>query len=187
MSAVAVKTTRQKHTRLSKEGIGREYEGLLAEPMYRPHLLMSPSEKGDWVLLRASKTILLFKHFSIDPNAEDAWQRLAISLAENHVPGFMPPAAKQGHPKDYGFDLELCMRVELLKLRDGMKVRPAVDRIAKAQIFEQNSEALRTRYREARKNKHLKPMFEMFDRCAESIGQERFIEALDESVGDRLR
>jgi len=165
----------------------REYEGLLAEPIYRPHPLMSPSEKGDWVLQRATKTILLFRHFSIDPNAKDAWQRLALALAESHVPGFMPPTAKRGHPKDYDTDLELCMRVELLKRRNGMSVRSAVDRIAKAKIFEQNSEALRNRYREALKNKYMKTLFKMFERCAEAIGSERFIEALDETVGDSLR
>jgi|SRR5208282_1094175 len=171
----------------SQDGIGRQYEGLLAEPMYPPQLLMSASEKANWAVLRATKTLLLFKHFSIDPNGEDAWQRLAIALAANHVPGFKPPPAKPGHPKDYGMDLDLWMLVELLKRRDGLSVRSAVDRIANVRIFEQNSEALRNRYREALKHKHLKSIWKFLEWYADALGQQRFIEALDYAIGHHLR
>jgi hypothetical protein len=79
------------------------------------------------------------------------------------------------------------MLVELLKRRDGKSVRSAVDHIAKAQIFQQNSEALRNRYREALKHKHLKSIWQFLSRVADGIGEERFIEALESGIGDRLR
>ena len=190
MNAIADKIkqqTRQKRIPLSQEGIGREYEGLLAEPMYPPQSLMSASEKVDWTVLRATKTLLLFEHFSIDPNSEDAWQRLAIALAANHVPGFKPPPTKPGHPKDYAMDLELWMLVELLKRRDSMTVRSAVERIASARIFEQNSEALRNRYRQALKHKYLKSIWKLLEWHADTLGPQRFIEALDYAIGHHLR
>jgi hypothetical protein len=158
------------------------YSGLLAEPMYNPTLLSTPTEKGNWAIKRAAKTLLLFRHFALDPNAGDAWQCLAIALAEAHVPGFQPPPPKRGHPKDYDLDLTLLMLIELLKLRDGLNIRRAADYVAERGKFRQNAEALRGRYRQAMKDRHLEPLRRMFERTRQQIGTAAFVEALEAAV-----
>ena len=126
----------------------------------------------------AADTLLLFQRFAIDPNAGDAWQCLAIALAEAHVPGFQPPPPKRGHPKDYDLDLTLLMLIELLKLREGLNVRQAADYIAERGKFRQNAAALRGRYRQAMKDRHLEPLRRMFERARQETGRAVFVEAL---------
>jgi hypothetical protein len=162
----------------------KEYEGLLAEPMYRPTLLTAEDDSDRWFNQRAAKTDLLFQHFGIDPAADNSWHYLAIALAERHVPGFGPPPPKRGHPMDYDFAITLWMRVELLRRRDGLKVRAAVEKIAASKTYDKNVEALRTRYREAVKHQHLKPMFELLNRIADRIGPRAYIESLEAGLSD---
>ena len=161
------------------------YDGALAEPEYRPTLLTPDAEREAWVCRQAEKTILLFKHFGIDPGSENAWQRLALALAERHVPGFGPPPKPRGHPMDYHFAMTLWMRVELLKRRDGLTIRAAMTQLAATDPYKtMKAEALRNRYREAVKNQHLKTMIKFFDRIAERIGRQGFIESLEFGLSD---
>lgn len=131
------------------------YAGLLAEPMHKPTLMSTEAEKANWAIKRATKTSLLFKHFAIDPTAHDAWQNLAIALAEAHVPGFQRTPQKQGRPKDNNLDLTLLMLFRLLRLRYGPNERQAAERIASRGKLPQNAEALRSRFRRALKDKQL--------------------------------
>ena len=73
-----------------------DYDGLLAEPMHVPGLLSGDEEIGKWARDQATKTILLFCHFGVDPTADDSWRQLALALARKHVPGFGPPPHPQG-------------------------------------------------------------------------------------------
>ena len=170
-----------------------DYRGLLADPMRPLGMLSSPEEEGNWVLDQCVKTILLFQHFGIDPNAEDAWQKLAIGLARKHVPGFRPPRKTQGRPRERAQDaITLVMLVELLKRRDRLPVSSALQRIAEVGAIPGAYETLRTMHREASKrgakqHKNLLPLVELLDRVAESIGDDRLIDSLDYAVGYRLR
>jgi hypothetical protein len=161
-----------------------EYTGLLAEPMYNPTLLSSDAETAKWALARAMKTVLLFKHFGIDPNAVDAWQRLAIALAEAHVPGFRPPPPKQGRPKTYDLDITLLMLFRLIRLRNGLNVRQAAERISERGKLPQNAEALRGRYRQASRDKYLTELRCLLDRFESKMPKEQLIEALEAGVGE---
>jgi hypothetical protein len=112
-----------------KRSAAKEYAGLLAQPMFPLHALSTDSDRRVWVMKRALKTALLFRHFDTNPNGKDAWQNLAIALAERHVPGFNPPRNKQGRPRERANDdLTLLLLVELLKRRDGVSDRAAIKR-----------------------------------------------------------
>lgn len=91
------------------------YSGELAEPIPRPMGgLLGPGpaecERLDEAA-RRQKMPALFAHFGIDPNAADAWQRLATALAAVHVPGFQvqaplfDPGAPLWNPLGFGIGL----------------------------------------------------------------------------------
>jgi hypothetical protein len=62
------------------------YSGTLLEPMPGSGLLgLSPLASAE---AKARKLAALFAHFRIPENEPDAWQRLAMALAEQHVPAF---------------------------------------------------------------------------------------------------
>ena len=120
------------------------YEGQLAEPMYPPSVLGTLS-KSEWAQKRAMKMALLLEHFGIDPNGKDVWMELAVALAERHVPGFMSPP-RRGRPKQHD-DIKLAMHIELLRVRDGLKVKAATEKIAALQTFSGTAGQLRERYK----------------------------------------
>ena len=163
----------------------RYYTGPLSEPEYPPTLLTADAERTGWAERQAAKTLLLFQHFGIAPDSENAWQHLALALAARHVPGLGLPPKPRGHPMDYDFAITLLMRVELLKRRDHLTVRAAIERLAVTDPYKaMTAEALRTRYREGVKNRHLKTLFQVFNRMAEKIGEQEFIESLVAGVGE---
>jgi hypothetical protein len=72
------------------------YTGALAQPIYLEDYykfaggLGQPIRERDIAAIREraeEKMRLLFKHYKIDPNDEQSWQKLARSLALAHVPG----------------------------------------------------------------------------------------------------
>lgn len=73
--------------------LARFYSGELAAPIPRPAhdgLLGPGADEIERYVReqRMQKLPALFAHFDIDPGASDAWQRLALALADEHVPGF---------------------------------------------------------------------------------------------------
>lgn len=65
---------------------------LLSEPwqILQPDLLITSKARADSENMKASiaKVMALFEHFSINPADPEAFQKLSISLAIEHVPGF---------------------------------------------------------------------------------------------------
>jgi hypothetical protein len=168
-----------------KAGKGRgAYEGQLAEPMYPPSALGNLS-KLEWAQKRAVKTVLLLEHFGIDPNDENSWKKLAVALAERHVPGFMPPP-RRGRPKQHD-DIKLALLVELLGERDGLKIKAATDEIADFRIFSGTAGQLRERYK--KRSPQVRVIVEFLKRFNEAAAKADgsnpkvlWIEALEELV-----
>jgi hypothetical protein len=79
-----------------------DYKGPLAVPVRQLGLLDSLSTKAvqEFNSAKYDTLMLLLEHFGIDPADESRWSKLALALAEKHVPGFQPPPKPQGRPKE---------------------------------------------------------------------------------------
>jgi hypothetical protein len=187
MSAPDIKAlvrARGSKRKVVKRSAAKEYAGLLAQPMFPLHALSTATDESFWVMKRVFKTVLLFQHFDIDPNGRDAWQNLAIALAERHVPGFKPPPQKQGRPRErVNDDITLFLLIELLKRRDGVSDRAAIKKIAARKILNGAFETLRTRYQRAKRDKHLGVLLKTI---GGSVSNEQLVDALESGVGALL-
>jgi hypothetical protein len=86
----------------------------------------------------SAKMPLLFKHFGIEPDGVNAWQRLAYVLAAKHVPGFffnvrpVPPLETRGRKKSWDLTTYafLILAVNMIKERDRVTDADACKMIA---------------------------------------------------------
>ena len=100
---------------MSKHGTAtkvKSYTGILNEPMPLPRntLLGGTLEEqtAQWNESFLHRVVALFNHYGIDPKTDDAWMHLAVSLAQNHVPGFQYGERKLGAPyKRAGDDIKM--------------------------------------------------------------------------------
>ena len=140
------------------------YTGALAQPIYlEDHYkftggLGQSIREPDTAAIRKvglEKMGLLFEHYEIDPNDEQRWQKLAMSLALAHVPGLQfANRPKPGRKPTWktGLGDELVRAVEDVQSRTGVAgIKHALlklheDKLGKWKAFEN----LDVRYREAR-------------------------------------
>ena len=102
-----------------------KYTGELAKPLIELSTLIAffgedaQAAQQYYDHLSDAKHKALFEWYSIDPAAPDAWKRLAISLARDHVPGMNArPAPKQrGRSRSWadGLGVKLLRAVEDLR------------------------------------------------------------------------
>jgi hypothetical protein len=120
----------------------RAYSGILAEPMPKWGALTQPPENEVDELIE-EKWKALFAHYGLDPTdafelgpkKASAWANLAWHLARQHVPGFRHAPRKRGKPAERkSDDVTLFMHVELLKRRDRLSERKAIQIIASQNI-----------------------------------------------------
>src|SRR5262249_61456293 len=79
------------------------------------------------------KIWLLFKHYKIDPNNEQSWQELALSLALAHVPGLqIANRPKSGRKPKTGLYDELVRAVDDVKSRTGKGTKEAIAELRKS-------------------------------------------------------
>jgi hypothetical protein len=134
------------------------YSGILADPLPKWTTLTRPSDEEIRTLLDAKMKALLV-HYDIDP--EDAykldykmasvWANLSWRLAREHVPGFSEPKQTQGRPATRKTsDITLVMHVELLKKRDKLSERTAIEQIVSQNIVSGTVASLRRRYYRAK-------------------------------------
>jgi hypothetical protein len=152
--------------------------------MYPPSVLGTLSEL-EWAQKRALKTVLLLKDLGIDPNGEISWKKAFVALAERHVPGFKPPA-RRGRPKQHD-DIKLALLVELLRVRDGLTMEAATDKIAAMGTFSGTAGQLRERYK--KRPRPVRGIVEFLRRFPEAAAKAEgsnprllWIEALEELV-----
>jgi hypothetical protein len=107
--------------------------------------------------LLGAKHKALFDWYSIDPAAPDAWRRLAMSLASDHVPGMNAgPGPKQRGPSPAwadGLGVKLLRAVEDILAQKRMPVRDAIKALP-GRWGGGARENLEVRYREARRIEH---------------------------------
>jgi hypothetical protein len=87
----------------------KQWPGLLGEPVFRfsDDFLAGSSEQQrqedadcvDYELVRRMN--LLAVHFGLDPKSPRVWFELALRLASENVPGFMPPKPGKGRPRGF--------------------------------------------------------------------------------------
>ena len=141
-----------------------KYAGALAQPIYVDqdapgyHRYPDVTEtfKEMWQTRAAEKMLLLFKHYKIDPSDEQSWEKLAIRLAFEHVPGlqaaFRPKPGRKPTWKT-GLGDELVRAVEDVKSRTGEGTEDAIAKLKGepgGKWGRYTVENLGTRYREAK-------------------------------------
>jgi hypothetical protein len=141
------------------------YIGALAQPIYLEDYykftggLGQPNRELDIDAIRkraAEKIWLLFEHYEIDPSDEHRWQKLARSLASEHVRGLqLANRPKRGRKTELGD--EFGHAVEDKKSRPGKSTKRAIAELQKEGMWKSYKlKNLEVRYREwRRKQKRL--------------------------------
>jgi hypothetical protein len=132
------------------------FAGALAQPIY---VDVDEIDRLKEVLPArvAEKMPLLFKHYNIDPSDEQSWERLALQLACEHVPGLQialrPKPAGRKPTWKMGLGDELVRAVEDVKSRTGTRAGDAIAKLTKERggmWARYTVENLGARYREAK-------------------------------------
>jgi hypothetical protein len=82
------------------------YSGELGTPIVGSQYASPEARQQEIFELREQKLPLLFAHYRIDPKHEDAWERLALRLIVDHVPGFAASSGggrRVGRPKKWDY------------------------------------------------------------------------------------
>ena len=158
-----------------------KYAGALAQPIYvdqdapgyHRYPDVTATFKEMWQTRAAEKMLLLFKHYKIDPSDEQSWEKLAIRLAFEHVPGlqvaFRPKPGRKPTWKT-GLGDELVRAVEDVKSRTGKRTEDAIAKLKGepgGKWGRYTVENLGTRYREAKRHQ------EQFRKAVEAAREHR--------------
>jgi hypothetical protein len=150
---------------MARKRLAPKYAGALAQPIYVDqdppgcHRYPDVTEtlKEIWQTRAAEKMPLLFKHYKIDPSDEQSWEKLAIRLAFEHVPGLKPAfRPKPGRKPTWktGLGGKLVRAVEDVKSQTGMRTQDAIRKLQKDKPGTWGSytvPSLCARYREAKR------------------------------------
>jgi hypothetical protein len=132
-----------------------KYAGALAKPIY---VDVDQIDRLEGVLLAQvpEKIHLLFKHYKIDPSDEQSWEKLALQLALDHVPGLqlaLRPKAGRKPTWKTGLGDELVRAVQDVKSQTGMRTEDAIRKLQEDKPGtwgRYTVENLGARYREAK-------------------------------------
>jgi hypothetical protein len=171
---------------MSNADARKKYTGILAEPIRKWTVLTAPTD-DELRKLHEDKMKALFVHYEIDPTdafefgpkMSAAWANLAWHLARDHVPGFSSPPRKRGKPATLTDEnVTLALHVELLKRRDGLSERKAIEAVAAQKLISGTEQALLQRYK--RTKKLFVPMVLLFDNVAAAKGNDVFVSILED-------
>lgn len=162
--------------------IKKKYSGPLETPLPVPPTILGArdykAEREAYVKEVEDRVRLLMKHYGIDPNAASCWRDLAISLAQEHVPGLRPWVPS--------IDTERHVRV-LLRMQYLVKVLGFTEKAA-ANALQQvdpelgEAEAVRSIYREQEVRPNFKSMRKLLD-SIEHHDPAAFKAALEAGIG----
>jgi hypothetical protein len=165
----------------------KNYQGILAEPVPKWNVLTKPPE-DELRKLYDDKMKALFAHYeldSIDAFSFDAaktaiaWYKLAWALARDHVPGFSSPPRKRGKPATLAEEnVTLAMHVDLIKRRDGLSDRKAIQVVVAQKLISGSEQTLLKRYN--RTKKLYAPMVRLFDNVAKAKGSELLVSIMED-------
>jgi hypothetical protein len=172
---------------MTKVHARKAYEGILARPIPEWSALTAPTDE-ELRKLHDDKMKALFAHYELDPTdafqfdpvkTAIAWSNLAWHLARDHVPGFSKPPRKRGKPATLtGENITLAMHVELLKRRDKLSDRKAIEAVATQKLVSGSEQALLQRYK--RTKKLFAPMVVLFDNVAAAKGSDAFVSIMED-------
>lgn len=138
-----------------------KYTGVLAKPIHVPLYLASALNPDDAELRERAKAeymgqhldrmVALAKDCGVEFRDPIEWWKIALALAERHVPGFSyaddGPRAR-GRPKwKAGSDLSLIIAMTKLMVAKGLSIRSAAAFVAKQRKKGESAAALERRYR----------------------------------------
>ena len=130
-----------------------KYTGELANPISEFFAADAQAAQQYYSHQRRSKLKALFEWYSIDLEAQDAWVRLAIALALDHVPGMhvRPAAKKRGRPRSWdALNVKLLRAVESLRATNKrMTIEKAIQTLRKGEWSRYKQQSLVVRHREA--------------------------------------
>jgi hypothetical protein len=145
-------------------GLSRKYTGELAEPIYEPIWgllaeLSRPEAERRALERQALKLQALFAWYQLDSTAPNAWKKLALFLAQVHVPGMEvihEVKRRRGRKRSWkaGLGIELIRDVEAVQAKQRGTMQDAIRALLKDKKkgWHSYTEAsLLTRHREARK------------------------------------
>jgi hypothetical protein len=132
-----------------------KYTGELANPISDFFAADAQAAQQYYSHQRRSKLKALFEWYSIDLAAPDAWARLAIALALDHVPGMnvRPASKKRGRPRSWdALNVKLLRAVEDLRDKNKrMTFAKAIQTLRKGEWSSYTQQNLAVRHREARR------------------------------------
>ena len=108
---------------------------------------------------------LLFKHYQIDPRAQDRWYWLSICLASTHVPGMKIKYLKpRGRRRTWlaGLGDQLVNEVDAIRKATGKNFREAIAILMGDRTkdwHKHTAQNLETRHREAKRRRKEQPTF----------------------------
>jgi len=185
--------TQIKKARRLRGPSSKAYAGILAEPMPKRTVLTAPADSKLAAVID-EKFRALFVHFGLDPTEAfrfgpgkaAAWADLAWHLAREHVPGFRAAPRKRGKPPVHQEDnVKLALHVELLRRRDGLSDRKAIEKIASENVVQGSVEALLGRYKRTKKT--FEPMRLLFDNIASAKGTEILVGVMEEALSEDVK
>ena len=126
---------------------------------------------------------LLMKHYEIDPKSKDAWQKLAISLAEDHVPGLKPwqPSI------DPDRHVRILMRMLYMTRVRGFTEKSAASAVSEVFPDLGDAESIRSIFREQHSRPDLKKMIEFLNPLEKKAGPDAFEDALADAIGPDVK
>jgi hypothetical protein len=130
------------------------YPGMLNEPIFTN----SKARFADERILGAieGKLELLFEHYQIAPNDRHRWQKLALALAFDHVPGFTLERGSRptrGRHKTWSIaeSRKLVDAVDAINKERKLGIKDAVRILRQRSPSEWSGAGLETRYHECKK------------------------------------
>jgi hypothetical protein len=118
---------------MARQRRAARFAGALAQPIY---VDMDEIDRVKEVLAAgvAEKWPLLLKHYKIDPSDDQSWEKLALQLALDHIPGlqlaFRPKPGRKPTWKT-GLGDELVRAVQDVKSQTGMRTQDAIRTLQK--------------------------------------------------------
>ena len=130
----------------------KPYTGILAEHLPNWTAVTMPTDQ-ELNGIFDERMGALFQHYGVDPMTPDGWAKLALVLAQAHVPAFQKAPRGRGRPKDRKDDVELFAEFRRL-IRAQHSVDRAAQLIEKQDRFSGKWRTLKDRYNTMLRDKH---------------------------------
>jgi len=122
------------------------------------------------------------RHYSIDADAPSAWQRLAICLAEDHIPGLRPWHAQI----DTDRHVRILLRMHFMVDIRGFSEKSAAEAVSLVFPDLGDSESIRSIYRSANGRAAMAPWFDLFQTLLDERGPDLMDKLFSDVIGPEI-